>query len=227
MLDSADVRRILHEEGADLCGIAPVDRFAEAPRGFHPLDIYEDCHSVVAFARRVPGGSLAAQSRVPYSRANDQVTAEVDSITFRAALRLEEAGMRCAVIPTDDPYEHWEAERSHGRGILSLRHAGMLAGLGVLGRNTLLITERYGNMVQLGAILTDAELEGDSLADYETCAPDCGLCIEACPAWALDGTTVEQSRCRPVSMIVNARGHNLKGCYACRRACPHALGLAV
>ncbi len=225
-MDSDDVKRILAELGADLCGIAPVDRFAEAPRGFHPLDIYEDCRSVVVFARRVPAGSLFAHSRVPYTRANDQVTAEVDSITFRAALRLEDGGMRCVIIPTDDPYEHWEAERSHGRGILSLRHAGLLAGLGVLGRNTLLINERFGNMIQIGAVLTDAELEGDPLADYEACAPDCDRCIEACTAWALDGVTVDQSRCRPVSMVVTARGHGLKGCYACRRACPHALGLS-
>lgn len=226
MVDSAAVKRILEETGADLCGIAPVDRFAEAPRGFHPLDIYEDCRSVIAFARRLPAGSLFARSRVPYSRANDQVTVEVDSITFRAALRLEDEGMRCAIIPTDDPIEHWEAERSHARGILSLRHAGMLAGLGVLGRNTLLVNERFGNMIQIGAILVDKELEGDPLAGYEVCASDCGMCLEACPARALDGVTTDQARCRPVSMVVNARGHTVKGCYACRRACPNALGLA-
>ena len=101
----------------------------------------------------------------------------------------------------------------------------MLAGLGVLGRNTLLINQRFGNMIQIGAILSDVELEGDPLAYYETCAPDCDLCMEACPAGALDGITVDQSLCRPVSIVINARGHGLKGCYACRRVCPYALGL--
>lgn len=225
MIESAVVKNVLREEGADLCGIAPVDRFADAPSGFHPLDIYEDCRGAVVFARRLPSGILFARSRVPYTRANDQVTVEVDSITFRACLALEDLGMRCVPVPTDDPYEHWEPERSHGRGVLSLRHAGWLAGLGVLGRNTLLINERYGNLIQIGAILVDSELAGDPLADCETCAPDCDRCIEACPAGALDGETVDQSLCRPASMITNARGHNLKGCYACRRVCPHALGI--
>ncbi len=227
MIDSDKIKKILSERGADLCGIAPVDRFADAPGGFHPLDIYEDCRSAVVFARRVPSGVLFAHSRVPYTRANDQVTVEVDSLTFNACLALEDLGLRCVPIPTDDPYEHWEAERSHGRGILSLRHAGRLAGLGVLGRNTLLINPRYGNLIQLGAILTDTELAGDPLAERETCDPDCDRCIEACPAGALNGETVDQARCRPVSMITTARGHALKGCYACRRVCPHALGIAT
>ncbi len=225
-MDSATVKKILTGEGASLCGIAPVDRFVDAPSGFHPLDIYEYCRSVVVFAKHLPAGTLSARSRVPYSLANDVVIEEVDAMGFRACLALEELGATCVPVPTDSPVEHWEEERRHGQGILSLRHAGMLAGLGVLGRNTLLINQRYGNMIQIGAILVDVELEGDPLASYETCAPDCGLCLESCPAGALDGTTVDQSLCRPVSIVTNARGQLVKGCYVCRRVCPCALGLA-
>lgn len=224
-MDSAVVKCVLKELGADLCGVAPAERFASAPRGFHPGDIQPGCRSVVVFAMRIPAGVLSARSCVPYTRASAQAAAEVDSLAFCAASRLEELGPRCAVIPSDDPYEHWEPERLHGRGILSLRHAGVLAGLGVLGRGALLINERFGNMIQLGALLLDAELEGDPLATYEACRPDCGRCIDACPAGALDGETADQAKCRPVSMITNARGFALKGCYACRAACPHRLGI--
>jgi epoxyqueuosine reductase len=225
MLDCEAVKELLIGLGADLCGIAPLERFTEAPAGFHPLDIYKDCRAVVVFARRLPAGVLEAESCIPYTRANDQVVREVDSITFNAALRLDDLGMRNVIVPSDDPYEHWEPERMHGRGILSLRHAGMLAGLGVLGRNTLLINESYGNMIQIGALLVDAALEGDPLANYEGCRPDCDLCIDACPAGALDGDTADQGKCRPASMFTNTRGFMLKKCYACRAACPHALGV--
>jgi epoxyqueuosine reductase len=225
MHDSEKVKEVLLGLGADLCGIAPVERFAGAPAGFHPRDIFKDCRAVVVFARRLPAGVLYAESCVPYTRANDQVVSEVDSITFKAALELEDLGMRSVIIPSDDPYEHWEPERMHGRGILSMRHAGRLAGLGVLGRNTLLINESYGNMIQIGVMLVDAELEGDPLAAYEGCQPDCDLCIDACPVGALDGEITDQGKCRPASMVLGGRGFLLKKCYACRAACPHALGL--
>jgi epoxyqueuosine reductase QueG len=225
MVDNETVKRVLYDLGADLCGIAPVERFSGAPKGFHPADICAECRAVIVFAKRLPSAVLAATGCVPYTRANDQAVPEVDSISFHAALRLEDLGLRSVVIPSDDPYEHWEPERMHGRGILSLRHAGWLAGLGVLGRSTLLINERYGNMIQIGALLVDEELEGDPLAAYEACLPDCDLCIDSCPQGALDGNTVDQRLCRQASMVVTQKGYVLRKCYACRAVCPHALGL--
>ncbi|MCE5295957.1 MAG: hypothetical protein LLG16_02490 [Euryarchaeota archaeon] len=62
-------------------------------------------------------------------------------------------------VPSDDPYEHWEADRKYRRAIISMRHAGDLAGLGALGRDTLLKNDRFGSTVQLGAVLVNADIE--------------------------------------------------------------------
>ena len=51
------------------------------------------------------------------------------------------------------------------------------SGLGVLGKNGLLIHRKYGSYVFLGEIITDLELEPDK--NYEECL-DCGHCIRAC-----------------------------------------------
>ena len=40
MLDSKKVKQIMMSLGADLCGIASIDRFADAPKGFHPVDVF-------------------------------------------------------------------------------------------------------------------------------------------------------------------------------------------
>lgn len=49
-MDSSKVKEILFSLGADLCGIASVDRFDDAPQGFHPLDVLPSCKSVISFA---------------------------------------------------------------------------------------------------------------------------------------------------------------------------------
>jgi len=225
MINASEVKETVKSLGADLCGIAPAERFADAPNGFHPRDIYGKCTSVVVFAKKVPGGPLYAESCVPYTIVNKVMIEELDRLTFGVLEKLEDMGLEAVPIPSDDPYEHWEADRSYGRAILSLKHAAHLAGLGLLGKSTLLINSDYGNMVELGAVLVDAELEGDPPAGYEACLPECSLCIDSCPAEALDGETVDQKLCRPHSNFVTEKGYNLQKCYICRSVCPNALGV--
>jgi len=222
---SEAIKAVAQGLGVDLCGIAPAGRFEGAPRGFRPTDIYSGCKSVLVFAKRLPREALHAESCVAYGHVNTVVNIEVDLLSVELSRRLEDEGVGAVPIPSDDPYEHWEPDRLYGRAILSLKHAARLAGLGSLGRNTLLINERVGNMIQIGAVLLDAELQGDPLAGYDVCPPDCSLCSDACPVDALDGETVVQELCRPLACHRTERGFILKKCNMCRRVCPHALGI--
>jgi epoxyqueuosine reductase len=225
MVTSSKLKSVVKDKGADLCGIAPADRFKAAPKGFHPNDIYEKCKSELVFAKRLPTESLFASSCIPYTHINNIIIKEVDRLTIELSLELEDLGVKNVPIPSDDPYEHWIPSDSYGRAILSLRHAGHLAGLGVLGKSTLLINCDFGNMIQLGAILLDVELEGDTIASYIGCPSECSLCLEVCPQSALDGKTVDQKLCRPLSNYISEKGYNLKKCYLCRKICPNHSGL--
>lgn len=227
MSSAEDAKAIARGLGVDLCGVAPADRFDGAPEGFRPKDIYSECKSVLVFAKRLPRNALRTESCVAYGHVNTMVNIEVDLLAVELARRLEDEGVGAVPVPSDDPYEHWEPDRLYGRAILSLRHAGWLAGLGALGRNTLLINEKYGNMIQIGAVLLDTELGGDPLASYSVCPPDCSLCIDICPVSALDGQTVVQELCRPLACHRTERGFILKKCNLCRSVCPHALGIAA
>jgi epoxyqueuosine reductase len=212
--------------GADLCGIAPVDRFNSAPDGFRPNDIYSKAKSVIAYAKRLPIEVLYAESPIPYTHVNSLIAFEVDRLSLAFSLHLQDMGITNVMIPSDDPYESWNQEQQHGQAILSMRHAGVFAGLGKLGKNNLLINEKYGNMVQLGAILTDCELAYDEIAEYDVCPDGCFLCIKSCPQNALNGNTVIQSECRKVSNYKNEKGYILKKCWTCRKICPNATGFS-
>ena len=224
MITASEIKSTALELGADLCVIAPVDRFSSAPKGFHPNDVYTACQSVLVFAKKLPIESLFATSCIPYTYINRLITEEVDGLTLTLSRKLEYLAVGNVPVPSDDPSEYWEADRSYARGMLSLRHAGHLAGLGVLGKNTLLINDSFGNMIQLGALLLNVRLEGDPIATYEACREDCQLCIRSCPQSALDGTTVNQQACRPLSNCRNERGFVLKKCWECRRVCPSYTG---
>jgi len=227
LFNSERVKEIVKSLGFDLCGISPVKRFNKAPKGFRPNDIYTDCRSVVVFAKRLLIEPLFASNCVPYTYVSNIMTQEVDRLGIEVSLRLERQGIRAVPIPSSDPYEHWEPERLYGRAILSLRHAGYLAGLGVLGKNTLLMNKDYGNMIEIGAVLVDIELDGDHIATHEGCPSDCQICIDSCPQRALDGKTVNQQLCRPLSTYRTEKDYILYKCNLCRRLCPNCLGIKV
>lgn len=222
-ITAGQVKRTAKTLGAALCGIAPAERFNGAPEGFRPSDIFPQARSVIVLAKRVPEGMFAARSLVPYTLAYEVLFTDVFRLAGELALRLQDRGIVSVPVPSE-PYEYWNAEAKEGRGILSLRHAGYLAGLGVLGKNGLLINRFYGNRIVLGALLADAALEADPLARYALCPEECTLCLDHCPARALDGKTVSQGGCRGASERVTPKGYELYGCITCRKICPAGRG---
>jgi epoxyqueuosine reductase len=220
MLNPRTIKKIAVQCGADICGVAPVARFADAPKGFHPCDIYPDCKSVVVFASHFPLSTLQAKTNAPYTLVRNRMVDKLDGISFRVSAELERKGSVSIPIPSAEPYEYWDAGRNHGRGILSLKHAGVLAGLGVLGKNTLLMNERFGNMIWLGAILVSVDLEPDPMASYEICTSECTLCIDSCPQHALDGITIDQKLCRERSNSCTYGGGFVLSCNILSKSLP-------
>ena len=210
----------------DLCGIASVDRFEEAPEGFRPQNIFSETKSVIVLAKRFPEGVFSSKSPVPYTFACEVILREVFRITCEFALKLQDAGITAVPIPSE-PYEYWDSDAKEGKGILSLRHAGYLAGLGVLGKNMLLTNDIYGNRITLGALLVDTALKGDPIAQYAFCSDDCRLCVEKCPGKALGGASVVQKLCREKSQLTTAKGYALYTCNVCRSICPSGKGVRM
>ena len=227
LIDSVKIKMAARELGADLCGIAPAASFYDAPEGHRPQDIYSKCKAVVVFARRMPPEAMFAESCIPYTSLCAVTLQQVDEIGVRLCSALEHMGMGAVHIPSDDPYDYWEDENQYGRGILSMRHAGYLAGLGTISRNTLLTNMKLGNIIQIGAILVDTDLEPDKPVTYNLCPDNCDLCIRSCPTGALDGIAVNQKLCRPLSCYRNDKGFILKKCNVCRKICPNYAGVKI
>jgi epoxyqueuosine reductase len=220
-----EVKELTRGLGADLCGIASVERFSKAPAGFRPSDIYSEAKSVLVIAKRLPEAAFCSENPVPYTFTLNAVAQEVLHLMVRVSIALQEHGVAAVPVP-GEPYEYWDEEKREGKGILSLRHAGYLAGLGVLGKNNLLMNYRYGNRITLGSLLLNVYLEPDSIAEYIGCVEKCDACINHCPVKALDGQTVNQKLCREKSQLTTKKGYFLYACHQCRSICPNGAGIS-
>jgi len=74
-----------------------------------------------------------------------------------------------------------------GQGSFALRQAAVVAGLGTLGLNEMLLTPRYAPRLYLGGLLTDVDLEPDQPLAQELCLglEACGRCAAVCPEQAI------------------------------------------
>jgi epoxyqueuosine reductase len=222
---STEVKESAHKLGADLCGIAPVERFEGAPRGFHPTDVLPSCQTVVVLASRFLHSTLLASSTVPYTTVRNELSARMNTLAVRMSEYLESEGATAVPMNSIGPDE-WDAATSKFRGIISLKHAGVAAGLGKMGKNTLLVNEKLGNMLWLSAAFVAERLEPDPLADYDPCPETCTLCLDACPVRALDGVSIDQGACKAHAFGSHNGGEWRIKCFTCRKVCPNALGVA-
>ena len=225
MISNEIVKEVALGLGAQLCGVAPIERFSEAPNGFHPTDIFPETKTVIVIAKLFPEGVFQANSPVPYTAANDVLLNDVIRITCELCVELEKKDKLTAIPIPSEPYEYWDDEKKEGKGILSLKHAGYLAGLGSIGRNSLLTNQEYGNRLVLGAVLLNIPLEGDKITHHDFCDDSCNLCIDGCPVHAIDEGIVNQMLCRSNSMNLTKKGYLLYICNECRSVCPNGSGI--
>ncbi len=247
MLDSSEIKRIALEVGFDDCGIARADALTDEEyplrewlrRGWHgDLDYMErnadkrmdprllvpGAKSVICLVSAYPppdsiGGTAAyARTREYHEDIKQMLHALLDRLSPLTQLSnqaiKQSFKLCCDTVPISD--KHWAAR----------------AGLGWIGRHTLLITHRWGSWVNLGEIVTTEECsEYSEYSEYSDFCSRCGRCVAACPNQALapDGPSMlNVKRCtayytthhqREIPPDVDPHGYTM-GCDLCQLACP-------
>lgn len=221
MISREKVKEIMFALGADLCGIASIDRFINAPRGYHPLDVLPTCKSVISFGCRFPVGTLICKSHVPYTRVRNSITTKMDAIALDFCIEMEKYQIVCVPIPTNE--SQWDKNSDRWRSIVSQKHAAQAAGLGVIGRHSLLITPEFGSMIWLGMVLCERELEPDERK--ENLCNNCDLCVKICPVSALEDMEIKQQSCWDFAFGEDEEKQSWRiACHKCRDICPYNLG---
>jgi len=104
------------------------------------------------------------------------------------------------------------------------------AGLGWIGKNSMLISRKAGSFVFIGELILDLELEYNQVPEGDFCG-SCARCIEACPTDAiLSNRTLDAQRCVSYQTIENKGdidaelegklSNRFFGCDICQDVCP-------
>ncbi len=119
-----------------------------------------------------------------------------------------------------------------------LKDSAVLAGLGVIGKNNLLVTPEFGSNVRLRGIFIEAELEPTGPIDFDPCNGCDMPCHRSCPRGAFNSGAYERAICReemdqndtdveildgPI-MGIDEACEVIKYCRNCELACPVAHG---
>ncbi len=110
------------------------------------------------------------------------------------------------------------------------RDWAQLAGLGSVGKNTMLIEPSIGSWLLLGEIITTLDIEASNAAPDDPCGT-CTRCIDACPTQAISPWAVDATRCVSYLTIEHrdvvdpslheGMGAWIFGCDVCQEVCPH------
>lgn len=241
-MDTAAILESARNLGLDRVGVCTVEPFDDTR-----LDLEQRTHSGLSdrlgFTFTDPSRSTDIRQSFPWA----------ERLVVAARAYLPDAGDpgptapgtgRIARFSTDDHYQPLRkalatlADRIRAGGHLAEvmvddnrlvdRAAAVRAGIGWWGKNTMVLTNRFGPWILLGSIATSAPL--DATAPDDRSCGTCSACLPACPTGALVAPGVLDAR-RCIAALLQQRGalplefreaidDRIYGCDDCLDACP-------
>jgi epoxyqueuosine reductase len=212
----------LAERGATFVACADLREVAGEARGGLPRGVCIGAaldRAVIAQIEDGPTPAYAAE----YERAN----ALLDELARVCAEFLQARGHRAVpCLPTVKKLDMATLATP-----LPHKTVARLAGVGWIGKCTLLVTRTHGSAVRYNTVLTDAPLPTGMPADVSECGP-CTACVDACPAGAPSGEGWQPgirreeffdafACCGEARRQAGSIGIDHTICGICIAACPH------
>ena len=198
----------------------------------HPRHVLDGCRSILMLA-------LPYQPVTPDSGPTPAEAHQTDACWGKVARYAQgEIDYHDVIHARLKSLRNWLLHRCPGaavRGVVDTaplleRELAAAAGLGWIGKNTLLLNRRWGSAFFLAAVLTDVELRPDEPLHTAHCG-SCTACLDACPTQAfprpfvLDATrcisylTIEHREAVSAELRSQLEGW-VFGCDICQEVCP-------
>ncbi|HEV3145992.1 MAG TPA: tRNA epoxyqueuosine(34) reductase QueG [Gemmataceae bacterium] len=251
------IKQFAHDLGFSLCGIAKAAEADDFPRltdwldrGYagemeymrrhaearkHPQSILPEVRSVVMLgmeyvdkvSRQDAACGFAEMPAKPQAAAHGKVARYAIGEDYHDVIRRQLNKLLS--------WLQAEAPGCRGRGVVDTaplleRDFARRAGLGWIGKNTMLINKHRGSYFFLAALLVDLELQPDPPHEAEHCGT-CTACLDACPTQAFTGPRSLDSRRCISYLTIELRSQTPQefrselhgwvfGCDVCQEVCP-------
>lgn len=241
MIAAQDIKDAALRVGFDACGIAPAGRFENQEfrlsewleKGFHAdmrymenylpkrMDVEELCpgaKSVISLlvgykpSRMMTGDAKIAQ----YAYGEDYHT-KLKRMLFALMFELK-------VLCSD-----FEGRAFVDTAPISDKLWAKRAGLGWIGKNSLLVNPQLGSYCNIGEIVTETEVDVYDKPMESLCG-NCDICLRSCPNGAIVDGLIDTRLCTSYNTIENKSKHLSKdlnrsgyafGCDCCQLGCPY------
>lgn len=245
-MDREQLLRLALDCGFDLAGIAPAEPLPEAFAAYlgrnsrgraagmtyltdHRAEIRSDPRNLLPSAKSILVCGVLYNSREPHSSEVDDTRAWISRYAwgedYHDVLRARFETLAKQLPPC-------ESRICVDTAPLMERAYAHRAGLGWIGKNTLLINQQQGSWFFLGELLLSLEFEPDQPAPFR--CGTCTRCIDACPTAAIVpiGETYEldsalcisyhtiESKAETPDALRPSFGNHVFGCDICQEVCP-------
>ncbi|MDD4689321.1 MAG: hypothetical protein PHE51_06205 [Eubacteriales bacterium] len=202
------IKQLAREYGADIVGIASMDRFEGSPVQMDPRFIMPEAKSMIVMGFRVMRGSLRGIEEGTFFSNYSAMGYGALTYTFipmtvmNLCRDIEDEGYEAIPIGHQSDWrgidnkgnlrEHFSRPVEEGKPqpdiMLHLRICAYLAGLGEIGYSKMLLTPEFGPRLRIGVVLTELELEPDPIYEGPQLCNRCMACVNNCPGHAIHPT---------------------------------------
>jgi len=174
------LKNIAFDQGAALFGVADLKKYkACVCPEIEPL--LEEFPYAISIGVELSWAVLNTISNSPtliYSWHYRQINTLLDSIALNLSRFIQSQNYLSLPIAASQVVD-WKQQKAH----ISHKHLAVSAGLGYIGRNNLLVNEKYGSGLRLVSMLTSMPLIVDKPKEYD--CEDCHSCVSVCPVGAI------------------------------------------
>jgi epoxyqueuosine reductase QueG len=183
------IKTIAKQNGATLVGIASKERLMDAPPSANPEYILPSARSAISLAlsfnRKTIRSFLGKKEWLSHGDDRQQVARKLYLIGDSITDFLRSNGYDAVVVGVNNNFRPEEGARDVTEMTefypdFAHRYGAIAAGIARLGWSGNVLNPEYGALLELGTVLTSAELEPDPLLVENPC-DKCKMCALVCP----------------------------------------------
>lgn len=212
------LRSLAGSYGANLVGITTAERLSSQPPSADPRYLLPSANAVISFAvsldREHSQDFISKRNWRSHCENRKKVAQALYTIGDMLVEKLCQEGHEAINVDLNNNYRPEEraadvTEMTEFYPEFSHRYAAMAAGIGRLGWSGNLVTKEYGALVELGSVITSADLIADSpIPDQEHPCDKCRVCSQVCPVEMIQPKTATQVTVAGITETISQKRPN-------------------